>query len=65
MEIGAILGIGFPDCRHGPARYVSQKGVRTIQGRIQAIYDKYGLPFFKPAREFERLIACGVDRALI
>jgi 3-hydroxyacyl-CoA dehydrogenase/enoyl-CoA hydratase/3-hydroxybutyryl-CoA epimerase len=65
MDIGAILGIGFPDCWHGPARYVSQKGVRAIQRRIQAIYDKYGLSFFKPAKEFERLIACGVDRGLI
>jgi 3-hydroxyacyl-CoA dehydrogenase/enoyl-CoA hydratase/3-hydroxybutyryl-CoA epimerase len=65
MDIGAILGIGFPDCWHGPARYVSQKGVRAIQGRLHALYDKYGIPFFKPAKEFERLIACGVDRGLI
>jgi 3-hydroxyacyl-CoA dehydrogenase/enoyl-CoA hydratase/3-hydroxybutyryl-CoA epimerase len=65
MDIGAILGIGFPDCWHGPARYVSQKGVRTTQGRIQAMYEKYGLSFFKPAKEFERLISCGVDRGLI
>ena len=65
MDIGAILGIGFPDCWHGPARYVSQKGVRAIQRKIQAIYGKYGLSFFKPAKEFERLIACGVDRGLI
>ena len=65
MDIGAILGIGFPDCWHGPTRYVSQNGVRAIQDRIQAIYDKYGLSFFKPAKEFKRLIACGVDRGLI
>jgi len=65
MDIGAILGIGFPDCWHGPARYVSQKGVSAIQGRMQAIYDKYGLSFFKPAKEFERLIICGVERGLI
>jgi 3-hydroxyacyl-CoA dehydrogenase/enoyl-CoA hydratase/3-hydroxybutyryl-CoA epimerase len=65
MDIGAILGIGFPDCWHGPARYVSQKGVRAIQERMQAIFDKYGLSFFKPAKEFERLVACGVDRGLI
>ncbi|RLB24992.1 MAG: hypothetical protein DRG66_08480 [Deltaproteobacteria bacterium] len=65
MDIGAILGIGFPDCWHGPARYVSQNGVGATQDRIQAIYDKYGLSFFKPAKEFERLIVCGVDRGLI
>jgi len=65
MDIGAILGIGFPDCWHGPARYVSQKGVKAVHRKIQAIYHKYGLSFFKPAKEFERLIACGVDRGLI
>ena len=65
MDIGAILGIGFPDCWHGPARYVSQKGVKTTLERIQAIYEKYNLAFFKPAREFEKLIACGVDRGLL
>ena len=65
MDIGAVLGIGFPDCWHGPARYVSQEGVRATRERLQEIYDRYGLPFFRPAKEFERLIACGVDRGLI
>lgn len=65
MDIGAIMGIGFPDCWYGPARYVSQKGVRATQRRMQEIYDKYSLPFFRPAEEFQRLIACGVDRGLI
>jgi len=65
MDIGAVLGIGFPDCWHGPARYVSLKGVNATRGRLQALYDKYGFPFYKPAKEFERLNACGVDRGLI
>ena len=65
MDIGAILGIGFPDCWHGPARYVSQKGVKATQERLQGLYDKYGLPFYKPSKEFERLVACGVDRGLV
>jgi 3-hydroxyacyl-CoA dehydrogenase / enoyl-CoA hydratase / 3-hydroxybutyryl-CoA epimerase len=65
MDLGAILGIGFPDCWHGPARYVSQKGVRATRKRLGEIYDTYGLPFFRPANEFETLIACGVDRGLI
>jgi len=65
MDIGAVLGIGFPDCWHGPARYVSQKGVSTVYEQLKEIYSKYGLPFFNPAKEFERLIACGVDRGLI
>jgi 3-hydroxyacyl-CoA dehydrogenase/enoyl-CoA hydratase/3-hydroxybutyryl-CoA epimerase len=65
MDIGAILGIGFPDCWHGPGRYVSQNGVRATRKRLGEIYDRYSLPFFRPAEEFERLIACGVDRGLI
>jgi 3-hydroxyacyl-CoA dehydrogenase/enoyl-CoA hydratase/3-hydroxybutyryl-CoA epimerase len=65
MDIGAVLGIGFPDCWHGPARYVSQNGVKATRKRLREIHDRYGLPFFRPAEEFERLIACGVDRGLI
>ena len=65
MDIGAILGIGFPDCWHGPARYVSQKGVSFVAERLKEIYGKYAIPYFRPAQEFERLIACGVDRGLI
>jgi 3-hydroxyacyl-CoA dehydrogenase / enoyl-CoA hydratase / 3-hydroxybutyryl-CoA epimerase len=65
MDIGAVLGIGFPDCWHGPGRYVSQNGVRATRKRLGEIYDTYGIPFFRPAEEFERLIACGVDRGLI
>jgi len=65
MDIGAILGIGFPDCWHGPARYVSQNGVKATKERLGAIYDTFGLPFFRPAEEFDRLIACGVDRGII
>jgi 3-hydroxyacyl-CoA dehydrogenase/enoyl-CoA hydratase/3-hydroxybutyryl-CoA epimerase len=65
MDIGAILGIGFPDCWHGPARYVSQNGVRATKMRLGELCDTYGLPFFRPADEFDRLIACGVDRNIV
>jgi 3-hydroxyacyl-CoA dehydrogenase/enoyl-CoA hydratase/3-hydroxybutyryl-CoA epimerase len=65
MDVGAVLGIGFPDCWHGPARYVSQQGVGCIRQRLQAIYETTGLSFFKPAAEFDRLLACGVDRNLV
>lgn len=65
MDLAAILGIGFPDCWHGPGRYVSCKGVRATLDALQRIYAKYSLAFFKPAREFERLIACGVDTNLV
>jgi len=64
MDIGAILGIGFPDCWHGPARYVSHKGIKATRERLQTLYEKYGFPFYRPAKEFDRLIACGVDRGL-
>lgn len=65
MDIGAVLGIGFPDCWHGPARYVSRKKVARTRQRLQEIYEATGLPFFKPAEEFDRLRACGVDRNLL
>lgn len=65
MDLAAVLGIGFPDCWHGPGRYVSIKGVKATLNRLQELYDKYHLPSFKAAREFERLIACGVDKALV
>ena len=65
MDVGAVLGIGFPDCRHGPARYVSRQGVGRTRQRLQKIYETYHLPFFKPAKEFDRLLACGVDRNLV
>ena len=65
MDVGAVLGIGFPNCWHGPARYVGQKGVDHVRQRLQEIYRKPGLPFFTPAAEFDRLLACGVDRNLL
>jgi 3-hydroxyacyl-CoA dehydrogenase/enoyl-CoA hydratase/3-hydroxybutyryl-CoA epimerase len=65
MDLAAVLGIGFPDCWHGPGRYVSIKGVKATLNRLQKLYDKYNLLSFRPSREFERLIACGVDKGLV
>ncbi|MEW6348777.1 MAG: 3-hydroxyacyl-CoA dehydrogenase NAD-binding domain-containing protein [Thermodesulfobacteriota bacterium] len=65
MDLGAVLGIGFPDCWHGPARYVSLKGVKATKARLEELADKFRLPGLAPAPEFDRLIACGLDRALI
>ncbi|QCQ23028.1 3-hydroxyacyl-CoA dehydrogenase NAD-binding domain-containing protein [Desulfoglaeba alkanexedens] len=65
MDLGAVLGIGFPDCWHGPGRYVSLKGVSATRKRLQQLHDQYGLAFLTPAAEFSRLAACGVDRGLI
>jgi len=65
MDLGAVLGIGFPDCWHGPARYASLRGLRVVRDRLRALHERHGLAVFRPAREFDRLIACGVDRGLV
>lgn len=65
MDLGAVLGIGFPDCWHGPARYASLRGLRVVRDRLRALHERHGLACFRPAREFDRLIACGVDRGLV
>ena len=31
LDLGAVLGIGFPDCWHGPARYASLRGLRVVR----------------------------------
>lgn len=65
MDLGAVLGIGFPDCWHGPARYVSLQGVSNVKARLEELAEKFNMPALKPAPEFERLIACGVESSLI
>jgi 3-hydroxyacyl-CoA dehydrogenase/enoyl-CoA hydratase/3-hydroxybutyryl-CoA epimerase len=65
MDLGAVLGIGFPDCWHGPARYVSLKGVAATRSRLEGLSEKFQLLSLKPAPELERLMACGLDSNLI
>ncbi|MBN1771118.1 MAG: enoyl-CoA hydratase/isomerase family protein [Deltaproteobacteria bacterium] len=65
MDVGAVMGIGFPDCWHGPARYASLRGLRVVRDRLNALHERHGLACFRPAREFDRLLACGVDRGLV
>jgi 3-hydroxyacyl-CoA dehydrogenase/enoyl-CoA hydratase/3-hydroxybutyryl-CoA epimerase len=65
MDLGAVLGIGFPDCWHGPARYASLLGVRAVRQRLLELSEKFQLPSLLPAPEFEILIACGLDSNLI
>ncbi len=65
MDLGAVLGIGFPDCWHGPARYVSLKGVKETRDRLIELAEKFDIPGLKPAPEFDRLIACGLNSNLI
>jgi 3-hydroxyacyl-CoA dehydrogenase / enoyl-CoA hydratase / 3-hydroxybutyryl-CoA epimerase len=65
MDLGAVLGIGFPDCWHGPARYASLRGIKTVKARLSELADKFQLASLAPAPEFDRLIACGLDSHLI
>lgn len=65
MDLGAVLGIGFPDCWHGPGRYVSQRGVKAVQSRLLELSEKFRMPALTPAPEFQRLIACGLDGSLV
>ncbi|MBI5250120.1 MAG: enoyl-CoA hydratase/isomerase family protein [Desulfomonile tiedjei] len=65
MDLGAVLGIGFPDCWHGPARYVSLKGVSDVKARLEELVAKFNMPALRPAPEFDRLIACGLESSLI
>jgi hypothetical protein len=44
---------------------VSQKGVRATRARLAELLDRTGLAYFRPARELDRIAACGVDRGLI
>jgi 3-hydroxyacyl-CoA dehydrogenase/enoyl-CoA hydratase/3-hydroxybutyryl-CoA epimerase len=65
MDLGAVLGIGFPDCWHGPARYVSQRGVKAVKARLEELAEKFAMPGLVPSPEFDLLIACGLDSHLI
>jgi 3-hydroxyacyl-CoA dehydrogenase/enoyl-CoA hydratase/3-hydroxybutyryl-CoA epimerase len=65
MDLGAVLGVGFPDCWHGPARYVSIRGVKAVKQRLIEISDKFAMPGLRPAPDFDMLVACGVDSNLI
>jgi 3-hydroxyacyl-CoA dehydrogenase/enoyl-CoA hydratase/3-hydroxybutyryl-CoA epimerase len=65
MDLGAVLGIGFPDCWHGPARYASQKGVRTVYDRLAELSERFQLPGLAPAPEFKAIMACGLDGCLV
>ncbi|MDQ7782878.1 MAG: 3-hydroxyacyl-CoA dehydrogenase NAD-binding domain-containing protein [Desulfomonilaceae bacterium] len=65
MDLGAVLGIGFPDCWHGPARYAGLKGVTAVKNRLNELAEKFRLSNLVPAPEFDRLAACGLDSNLI
>ena len=65
LDLGAVLGIGFPHCWHGPARYLSQRGIRACRDRLAELHERYGEPQLEPCQELDRLIAMGVDGGLV
>ncbi len=65
MEIGSILGIGFPDCFHGPARYASQRGLSNVVARLELMQQKFVIPHLQPAPALRSFVACGVESNLI
>ena len=64
MELGAVLGIGFPGCWHGPARYLSLRGVRACRDRLAELHARFRIAQLAPCAELDRLTACGVDTGL-
>jgi 3-hydroxyacyl-CoA dehydrogenase/enoyl-CoA hydratase/3-hydroxybutyryl-CoA epimerase len=65
MDLGAVLGVGFPDCFHGPARYASMRGLAEVVSRCRELHEKYQVPHMAPAPELVRMTACGVRGSLI
>jgi hypothetical protein len=65
MELGAVLGIGFPACWHGPGRYLSHRGVRECRDRLAELSERFVIPQLAPAPVLDRLLACGVTSGLI
>ena len=65
MDLGAVLGVGFPDCFHGPARYAGMRGLRRVVERLEELHRTLRIPHLAPAPELRRLVACGVEGNLI
>ena len=65
MDIGGVLGIGFPDCFHGPARYASTRGLPDVVRRVEELGQKFSIPQFVVAPELKKLAAMGGTGSLI
>jgi 3-hydroxyacyl-CoA dehydrogenase/enoyl-CoA hydratase/3-hydroxybutyryl-CoA epimerase len=65
MDLAAALGVGFPDCWHGPSRYTNCMGVSNVIGRLTDLHQRLNIPFLKPAPELLRLKTWGVEKGLI
>ncbi|MBM4371732.1 MAG: hypothetical protein FJ098_08765, partial [Deltaproteobacteria bacterium] len=64
MDLAAVLGVGFPDCWHGPARFVSSAGVSRVVARLEALGQKFGIPALVPSRDLRTLVARGIEHGL-
>ena len=42
VDVGMLLGAGFPPFRGGLLRYADDRGVRTVVDRLNALADKFG-----------------------
>ena len=45
LDLGAILGLGFPPFRGGPFRHVDTVGRGAIASRLEKLAEKYGRRF--------------------
>ncbi len=46
-DMGAVLGIGFPNFTGGPFSYMKQLGESTVRERLQLLTDEYGERFMR------------------
>ncbi|PWG62065.1 fatty acid oxidation complex subunit alpha FadJ [Spiribacter halobius] len=44
-DLAAVFGIGFPPFRGGPFRYLDERGVATVAGRLQDLEANHGARF--------------------
>jgi 3-hydroxyacyl-CoA dehydrogenase / enoyl-CoA hydratase / 3-hydroxybutyryl-CoA epimerase len=65
MDLAASLGVAFPDCWHGPARYVSQRGVAATIARLTELHAKFGLALMSPPAILDTFRARGIQTDLI
>jgi len=64
MDLAASLGVGFPDCWQGPARYVSCKGVRAVVHRMETLAQRFEMKCLVPSNALLDLIQRGIDTGL-
>ena len=59
VDIGMIMGTGFPPFRGGLLRYADSVGVRTILDTLKRFYGETGAKRFEPSPYLVRLAQSG------